>query len=500
MTTISLIQKSLFGVYFFAAVFGVFSQQARFIDTVIDVAAYDTGKSLEPKAVAVLLPVDTDEEKDVAKLVTEKLLAKLRRNGWNIVQAGDAIPPDVQNRWLADKGKQYSAGYTIFGSVHRLDAARYWLWLRIVDAKTAGDCWSEHYVFVLTALPPAMPEEENLVLLECAITQTTDPQGDVHLRIDYTAYPSLVNIEKIDQKKKTLTDLPKNADKPKNICFVIDISGSMGGVIGNTSKIYLVREAFSYLMDDWVQYDDYVSLALFDHRPPDYIPRGIFAPARSLRTGADREALNTAVRNLYPSGGTVISPGLEKGYELVRRNFHKDRINTVVLLTDGQTFGPDRELCKQYAAENRKQGIVTATFAIGDDADKALMTELAQLGGGLSLSLTEYETPEDLSNRLVWLTAGKPEEIFDSFIYNLEVSVTAETGVILKNISPKPANTGKITETVRGKKYNTIELTAVLPKTALPNFPIAKIKIEHKDSKTIREYQAVLGGELVENP
>ncbi|MDR0568170.1 MAG: VWA domain-containing protein [Spirochaetaceae bacterium] len=512
----------LFWVSFllFAAVSGAFPQRARFIDTVIAEAARDTGRSLAPNGSAALLAVDTDEEKAVAKLVTEKLFAALQRGGLNIVQASDVIPSDVHNAWIAPIGKRYGVRYTLFGSVHRLDALRYWLWLRIVDAETAEDRWSEHYVFVLTPTPADPPEEEERIILECRITQTGNiskdavgrtgnipdsstqtgntpkvPEGEVHLRIEYTAYSSFVNIEKIDKKNKTLTDQPRDARKPKNVCFVIDVSGSMGGSIGGASKMYLVQQALAYLMDDWIQYGDYVSLALFDHRPPDQIPGGVFAPARSLRTGADREALNAAVSNLHPWGGTYISPGLLKGYELVRRNFRQDCVNTVVLLTDGQTFGEDREFCKQYAAENRAQGIATATFALGDDADKPLMTEIAQLGGGLSLSLTEQESSDDLANRLVWLMAGKPEELYDS-TYDLKTTITPETGVKLKD----HPGVSVYTEKVKGKEYKTIELTAVLSKTSAPNSNLARVKIEHTSKGKIisREYQVVLGGDPVE--
>ena len=110
-----------------------------------------------------------------------------------------------------------------------------------------------------------------------------------------------------------------------NFGFVLDHSGSMRG-----AKIDRLKDA--------------VSLALSKMAPDDLVSVTIFSDSAEVIAGggplADKRGnLNNRVQRIRAGGGTQMSRGLSLGLREVYRQFAAERVNQVLLLTDGQTYG-----------------------------------------------------------------------------------------------------------------------------------------------------------------
>ena len=70
-------------------------------------------------------------------------------------------------------------------------------------------------------------------------------------------------------------------------------------------------------------------------------------------------------------------PGLQVGYEAIAKT--SASIKHVIALTDGQTTPG---AFKQLAHKMQRAGITTSGVAVGPDADRQLLSDIAQAGGG----------------------------------------------------------------------------------------------------------------------
>ena len=155
---------------------------------------------------------------------------------------------------------------------------------------------------------------------------------------------------------------------PLNICLVLDNSTSMKGEnIGmvKASAIHLIRS---------LRPEDILSVVTFSDRAKVLIPS-------SLRP--DHRKMENKIRVMHPSGGTEIFQGLQEGVAQVRKNFSAERVNHVILLTDGQTYGDEKESL-ELAKETADFGIGISGLGIGEDWNDEFLDELASRAGSSS--------------------------------------------------------------------------------------------------------------------
>ncbi|UCD85148.1 MAG: VWA domain-containing protein, partial [Deltaproteobacteria bacterium] len=127
---------------------------------------------------------------------------------------------------------------------------------------------------------------------------------------------------------------------PINLCLVLDRSGSMEG-----DKIDNLKRAVNEVVDQLGE-EDYLSLIIFDDEVE------VILDSQAV---SDREAIKRQVDLLIPRGGTQISLGLKQGMEEIGKNYSKERVNWMLLLTDGETWG-DEEDCLKLAQDAEKMG------------------------------------------------------------------------------------------------------------------------------------------------
>ncbi len=170
---------------------------------------------------------------------------------------------------------------------------------------------------------------------------------------------------------------PKTAGRPPiNLTVVLDNSGSMAGAKLFQAK-EAVRQSLRYLVEG-----DALGLVIFSSTV-----RCVLEPTPV--TANVRRVVESALDEIDSTGMTALDGGLEMGLE---RCLEKPRTtNLVMLLSDGQTNVGETDLEKigQRAWGGRQKGLVVSALGIGADYNEALMSEIANQGGGRFYHLSE---------------------------------------------------------------------------------------------------------------
>ncbi len=156
---------------------------------------------------------------------------------------------------------------------------------------------------------------------------------------------------------------------PVNVAIVLDKSSSMGG-----DKIEKAREAAKMAVSR-LDEGDIVSVVLYDSTVE------VLVPATKV---SDKEAIYEQIDKITAGGSTALFAGVTKGATEVRKFFDKERVNRVLLLSDGQAnIGPSSpgalgELGKSLI----KEGISVSTVGLGSGYNEDLMFKLADRSDG----------------------------------------------------------------------------------------------------------------------
>lgn len=157
---------------------------------------------------------------------------------------------------------------------------------------------------------------------------------------------------------------------PRDIAFVLDRSGSMGG-----EKIAQARTALKQVLAGLREQDSFAMIA-FDEIIETYRDEA------TLATTEEIEAAQEFVGNVQADGGTNIFDALKSAFQALPIN--KGQPRYVVMLTDGQpTAGEtDTEAILEMARQMNEVGARVVIFGIGDDVNTVLLEKLANQSGG----------------------------------------------------------------------------------------------------------------------
>lgn len=153
---------------------------------------------------------------------------------------------------------------------------------------------------------------------------------------------------------------------PLNLSVVIDRSGSMTG-----RKLEQAKQAAEMLVDQ-LRPEDVFSLVMYDTEVD------VLAPAQPV--GKDRSEFKRIIRNIRAGGSTALYAGVETGGRQLQEFLRKNRINRVLLLSDGiANVGPssNREIAR-LGHRLAERGVSVSTVGLGDDYNEDLMTALAE--------------------------------------------------------------------------------------------------------------------------
>jgi Ca-activated chloride channel family protein len=169
---------------------------------------------------------------------------------------------------------------------------------------------------------------------------------------------------------------------PLNICLVLDRSTSMQG-----DKMDMVKATAIQLLRS-LRAEDVLSVVAFSDNAEVIIPAAF---------NTDKKKQEGRIQMIYPSGATEIYNGLKAGYQEVRRTVDPSRVNHIILLTDGQTYGDEQE-CLKLAETAAAQNIGISGMGIGSDWNDIFLDALASKTGGSSAYISN---PKDIQRLLV---------------------------------------------------------------------------------------------------
>jgi Ca-activated chloride channel family protein len=169
---------------------------------------------------------------------------------------------------------------------------------------------------------------------------------------------------------------------PLNICLVLDRSTSMQG-----DKMDMVKSTAVQLLRS-LRPEDVFSVVAFSDRAEVIVPAAY---------NSDKKKQEVRIQMMQTSGATEIYNGLKAGFGEVRRTIDPARVNHIILLTDGQTYG-DEQACLQLAEEAAAQNIGISGMGIGSEWNDIFLDALASKTGGSSAYISE---PKDIQRLLV---------------------------------------------------------------------------------------------------
>lgn len=188
---------------------------------------------------------------------------------------------------------------------------------------------------------------------------------------------------------------------PLNVCLVLDRSTSMKG-----EKVERLKASALHLVRN-LREGDFLSVVTFSDRAEVLI---------SASARLDHRKMESKLHTIMPNGGTEILQGLKLGLSEVRSNISRERVNHIILLTDGQTYGDENESLK-LAEEAASLGIGISGLGIGKDWNDNFLDALAAKTGSSSGYIAEPQQIQDFLEK-------KFRQLANVFAENLELSYT----------------------------------------------------------------------------
>ncbi len=209
------------------------------------------------------------------------------------------------------------------------------------------------------------------IILMCALHMPVNAK-QISLNVDMGTPVMLSDTQQTAYIKVSLTgfEQEKNSTRtPANIAIVIDKSGSMDG-----KKMKQAIEA-AVMAVNILDPNDIVSIVTYDTSVE------VIVPATKV---FDKSSIINAIRRVGAGGSTALFAGVSKGAGEVRKFIEKNRVNRVILLSDGQAnIGPSTPTeLGQLGMSLGKETISVTTIGLGLGYNEDLMTQLAGYSDG----------------------------------------------------------------------------------------------------------------------
>ncbi|MFM7426819.1 MAG: vWA domain-containing protein [Elainella sp.] len=164
-------------------------------------------------------------------------------------------------------------------------------------------------------------------------------------------------------------DLPETARRSLNLSLVIDRSGSMAG-----APLHHALRAAEAVVEQ-LEPTDRLSMIVYDDHVDTVVPP---------QAVTNRSALQAAIQRVWAGGLTNLSGGWLKGCEDVQSQLDPQRINRVLLLTDGHAnVGiQDPRVLTATAAQKAEAGVTTTTLGFGQGFNEDLLIGMARAAQG----------------------------------------------------------------------------------------------------------------------
>ena len=281
--------------------------------------------------------------------------------------------------------------------------------------------------------------------------------------------------------------------QPLNLGFVIDRSGSMSG-----EKIEYTKQAVQYAINHFAPQDT-ASLTVYDDEVQ------VLYPAQHVKF---KDEFKGFVSQIFPGGMTNLSGGLVAGYREVEKYAAPDRVNRVLLLTDGlanRGITEPKRLCGKVAGM-KKAGVTVTTLGVGDDFDEDLLTKMAEQSGGNYYFI-------DSTDHIPQIFAQELQALLAVVAQNVKVSFRCADAVTVTKVWNYPPSGDRIVEIglpdLFGADHKIILLELAVTPSAEGALSLGTVAIAYDDAGEKLEYvsygldlsaAATMDRELLEQP
>jgi Ca-activated chloride channel family protein len=221
----------------------------------------------------------------------------------------------------------------------------------------------------------------------------------------------------------------KKVRSPLNLAIVLDRSGSMSG-----AKLEQAKQAAALLIDQ-LDTDDVISLVVYESEIQVVVP--------AARLGERRAEIRRLIERIETGGSTALYGGVETGSQELREFLSKERINRVLLLSDGiANVGPsDNRSIADLGNRIAREGMSVTTLGLGSDYNETLMTALAEASDANYYHIADVETlPEVFEKELGELQSIVAREVI--------IEIRCPEGVRPMRFLGRPGELKSQTETI----------------------------------------------------
>ncbi len=164
--------------------------------------------------------------------------------------------------------------------------------------------------------------------------------------------------------------------KDLSLVIVLDKSYSMYG-----KKIALAKEATKAALD-LLEDTHRFGVVTFDWNP--YV-------TSPLQLATNKEWIKDGISRIQASAQTNIYPALERAFEQLRES--PSKVKHVILLSDGKTYPDDYE---ELVTQMTEEEITVSSVAVGEEADRELLSQIAQWGKGRSYFIEDADKVQQI--------------------------------------------------------------------------------------------------------
>jgi Ca-activated chloride channel homolog len=263
---------------------------------------------------------------------------------------------------------------------------------------------------------------------------------------------------------------------PMNLGIVIDRSGSMKGErIANAMNAAIL--AVERMRDG-----DSVSVVSFDTSATVVVP-----PTPISRD--NRASIEARIRGIRLGGDTCISCGLEEGMRQISASpLGGDRVNRMILLSDGATNAGVRDVpgLRAMASRMHGRGVTISTIGVDVDFDEKVMAAIAQEANGRHHFVAS-------ASGLPSVFAQEFDDLLASVARDAELSIELAPGVEVAEVfdrsfrreSPSSSRSGSRVVvpfgTFSGKQEKTVLVRLRVPTDREGTQPVADVRLAYRD-------------------